>query len=60
MAIEIMPTPVLRGESAERFTRIMFSNRNKRVGLTPTPNLEKLTASVMAYQEEQRRKRGKK
>ena len=60
MAIEISPTPVLTGESAKRFTRIMFANRRKKVGPTPTPHLEELTSRIMQFQGEQRRKRGQK
>lgn len=50
MAIEIAPTPVLTGESAKRLTKIMFANRHKKVGLTPTPKLEELTAKILSSQ----------
>ena len=50
MAIEIAPTPVVTGESAKRLTRIMFANRHKKVGLTPTPRLTELTAKILRYQ----------
>ncbi len=60
MAIEIRRTPVLEGEDAKRFTRLMFANRNKKVGLTPTPQLAELTAQVLKYQEKLRSGRGNK
>lgn len=53
MAIEILPTPVLTGKSAKRFTQLMFANRRKKVGPTPTPNIDKLTRKIMEYQKAQ-------
>ena len=50
MAIEIAPTPVVTGKSARRLTQIMFANRHKKVGLTPTPKLAELTAKVLNFQ----------
>ncbi len=60
MAIEIRPTPILKAASAKRLSHIMFANRRRKVGLTPTPELADLTAAVMAYQEEQKVQRVKK
>ena len=58
MAVEIKPTPTLRGKSLERFNRILRENETKKVGPTPTSGLRRATAAIMKYQEEQRRKRG--
>ncbi len=54
MAIEIAPTPVVTGKSAKRLTRIMFANRHKKVGLTPTPQLAELTAKILNLQAEKK------
>ena len=51
MAIEIAPTPVVTGKSAKRLTRIMFANRHKKVGYTPTPKLAELTAKILNFQD---------
>lgn len=50
VAIEIAPTPVVTGKSARRLTRIMFANRHKKVGLTPTPRLAELTEKILKFQ----------
>ena len=53
MAIEIKATPVLRGASAQRFTRLLFANRNKKNFLTPVPNLSALTNAILDFQKKQ-------
>ena len=47
MSIEIESTPIVTGKSAERLTRMMFANRHKKVGYTPTPKLAELTAKIL-------------
>ena len=44
---KIESTPIVTGKSAVRLTRIMFANRHKKVGYTPTPKLAELTAKIL-------------
>ena len=60
MAIEIQATPVFRGASAERFTKLMFANRRKKNGLTPVPNLDSLTKAILEFQKTQGQENGAK
>lgn len=41
MSKPIGATPVLKGKDAERFLKMVRDNENKKVGPTPTPNIEK-------------------
>lgn len=49
MALPIGATPVLKGKDAERFLKMVRDNENKKVGPTPTPNIEKAKELIKKY-----------
>ncbi len=48
MAMPIGATPVLKGNDAKRFARIVADGLKKPVGLTPTPKIDRLKNMIRA------------
>ena len=48
MALPIGPTPVLEEEEAIRFLEKVDREKNQKVSLKPTPNLEGLRQKIIA------------
>lgn len=48
MAIPITPTPVLEDDEAEKFWNKVEAEKNQKLQLVPTPNLEDLRREILA------------
>jgi hypothetical protein len=47
MALEIKPTPVLTGTSADRFLKIVSENEGKRIAPEQKEKMEKMVRTVL-------------
>ena len=54
MALQVAPTPVLKGKDVERFDKLVKEGLKKRTKLVPTPKLDEARRKIREYA----RKRG--